>query len=117
MSQPPIIYRVAVLNEFRSNFAFVDFKKFGVMESFTSSWVSWPHKGYVQKDDRICVFLNYEQLCKTIARAEAEAVLEELIGESPLEMRGFIADEQYKLYRALGYKLTNGKYLPIFEKG
>lgn len=114
--EPPIRCRIAVLNEFRNNYAFIDFKKFGITRSSTAGWVAWPHKGYVEKDDRICVFLNYEQVCKTTARVEAEAALEELIGESPPEMRGFIEDEKYKLYRALGYELTNGKYIPSFEK-
>lgn len=100
--EPPVIYRIAVLNEFRNNYAYIDFKKFGITKLYAAFWTAWPHKGFVEKEDRICVFLNYEQVCKTTARVEAGAALEELIAGSPPEMRGFIADEKYKLRKALG---------------
>lgn len=112
---PPILYRIAVLNEFRNEFAYIDFKKFGVTKAYGAFWTSWPRKGYTDKEDRICVFLNFEQVCKTTARVDAEAALEELLAKAPPEMRGFIEDEKYKLYRAIGHELTSGKSLPIFD--
>lgn len=99
---PPVIYRIAVLNEFRNNYAFVDFKKFGEMRHWTAGWTAWPHRGYVTKDDRICVFLNYEQLVKTTAKEEALKKVKELIAECPQPMSGFLFEEAYKLYRAIG---------------
>lgn len=100
--EPPILYRVAVLNEFRNQKAFVDFKQFGTNKFWSAFWQSWPHRGYDVKDDRICVFLNYEQVCKTTSKDEAALELSILICGCPVETAGFMAAEQYKLYRAVG---------------
>ena len=73
--EPPIIYRIAVLNEFRNNYAFIDFKKFGITKLYGAFWTAWPHRGFNDKEDRICVFLNYEQKIKTTSSKEAALCL------------------------------------------
>lgn len=103
--EPPILYRIAVLNEFRNNKAFIDFKQFGMVKSYGAFWQSWPHKGFIEKEDRICVFLNYEQRTKTVSKDEARKEVDRLIAECPPPMSGFLFEEKYKLYKALGFDI------------
>jgi hypothetical protein len=100
---PPVICRIAVLNEFRCNFAYVEFKKFGEVRLYAAFWTAWPHRGYDVKEDRICVFLNYEQLVKTTSKDEARNEVERLVAECPDGMSGFLFEEKYKLLKAIGF--------------
>lgn len=101
--EAPILYRIAALSEFRNNWAYVDFKKFGEVKIYAAFWTAWPHRGFNLKDDRICVFLNYDQLIKTTDKNEARKGLDKLIAECPDGMSGFLFEEKYKLYRTIGF--------------
>jgi hypothetical protein len=98
----PILYRIGILNEFRNNWAYVDFKQFGEVCIYASLWNAWPHRGYNLKDDRICVFLNFTQLVKTESKDEAAKHLTKLIEDCPPKMHKFLVEEKCGLYKALG---------------
>lgn len=101
-TQPPIIYRIGIINDFRETFAFVDYKKFGVVEYLQAFFVLGDHKGFVEKEDRIHIFLNYKKQIATVDSKEAGAVLANLICSCPAEMAGYLAGTQDVLYRAMG---------------
>ena len=76
-------YRVAVLNDFRNTYAFIDFKKFGPVTHLEVCEVKGPMPERVASDDGIGIFVNWKRLVVVQDRASALYLLEDLIVKAP----------------------------------
>jgi hypothetical protein len=87
-------YRVAINNNFKKFYGYLDFKRFGVVTDFVaySGNSSGPNEG--ETNDCIGIYLNYKTVAVVKSKAEAIKILEQLVSECPAE--GKKDYEQYK---------------------
>lgn len=101
MSNERFRYRIAINNNFRSAYAFLDYKKFGVVTDFTAfaGNSSGPNEG--ETKNSIGLYRNFQCVAVVRSKQDAVSVLEKLIAECPVE--GKRDYEQYKevLFRSL----------------
>jgi hypothetical protein len=94
-------YRIAINNNFRGEYSYLDFKKFGVVTDFTAftGTSSGPNEG--ETPQSIGIYRNYKLVAIVYSKSEAIVVLEKIIGECPQD--GKKDYEQYKeiLFRSL----------------
>lgn len=92
-----ILYRIAIINDFRSTFACIDYKNFGATMTL-GAWLHEPSVKHRQHpSDDIGIFLNYNQIKRTKNKAEAIKIINELLEDAPKEV---IQQADY-LFRAL----------------
>jgi hypothetical protein len=89
-------YRVAVNNNFKQLYAYLDYKQFGVVSDFVafSGNSSGPNEGETLQC--IGVYLNYKCAGILKSKAEALALIEKLISLAPLEAR-----KDYEAYKGI----------------
>ena len=96
-----IRYRIGIINDFKSVFAYVDYKKFGIVEILDACAITTEHRGYNITKDSIGVFLNYKLVGETKSKAEALKMVEALIEKAPLEAKRDLTEQKYYLTDAL----------------
>lgn len=84
-----IRYRVGILNDFKNSHAFIDYKKYGVLEildvSISSSVVE-----YQKPEDEIVIFLNFNIVDRFKEKTQAINLVKKLLNQAPAEaMRDF----------------------------
>lgn len=96
-----VLFRIAVLNDFRKSFAFIDYKRYGIMRQVGAGFTSQPHKGYDISSDCITLFINYDQVRQLKSRTDAERLMRELLAAAPPECAKDIEELAYYLFRAI----------------
>lgn len=101
MSNDRFRYRVAVNNNFKQRYAYLDFKKFGVVTDFVAFAGNSSGPNEEETTNGIGIYLNYKLIGFVASKAEATKIVERLINECPIE--GKKDYEQYKdlLFRSL----------------
>lgn len=94
-------YRIAVNNNFRGLYAYLDFKQFGIVTDFVafSGTSSGPNEG--ESPQSIGIYLNYKCIGIVKSKAGARVLLEKLILEAPVEARKDFEDYKDKLFKVL----------------
>lgn len=82
-------YRIGVINDFRSTFAFVDYQKFVSLDMWDACCVSSPHRGYHKAEDSIGVFLNFKMVGEFKEVQSAKQLLQKLIEDAPVNLRDY----------------------------
>lgn len=95
-------YRIAVNNNFRQLYCYLDFKQFGSVTDFTA--FSGISSGPNERETSQCIgiYLNYKLICITKSKDEARVTIEKLIFECPNE-----AKKDYEQYKGLLFKVIN----------
>jgi hypothetical protein len=85
---------LAVRNDFKNTYAYLNFFKSGEHEDFVACATGGEHKGYQEKDDVIGIFVNFNEVALVKSKAEARKILDKLIKDCPKEAKSNF--EQYK---------------------
>lgn len=101
MSDERFRYRVAINNNFRKEYAYLDFKKFGVVTDFVAfaGGSSGPNDG--ESSSSIGIYKNYKTVAIVNSKAEAIKVLEKLVSECPAEGKKDYEAHKEVLFRSL----------------
>lgn len=81
-------YRIGVIDDFNSTFAFIDYRTFGDgrMQVWDACKISTAHRGHALSTDSIAVFLNFNKLGNFKIREEADRLINKLILDSPVDL-------------------------------
>lgn len=87
-------YRVAVNNNFRKLYAYLDFKQFGPVSDFVAfaGTSSGPNEG--ESLQSIGIYLNYKLVAVVKSKVGARVLIEKLVSECPPEAR-----KDYEAYK------------------
>jgi hypothetical protein len=84
-----IRYRIAVVDDFRNEFSFVEYKQYPRdMRIWDACKVSGPRE-YQKATDCITVFLNYKEVGKFKTREDALNLIRRLLEEAPVNLDEF----------------------------
>jgi hypothetical protein len=91
-------YRIAINNNFRKLYAYLDFKYLGAVIDFTAfaGTSASPNEG--ESADSIGIYLNFKLFCLTKSNEEARRALNKLISECPEEAKTDIQNYQNILF-------------------
>lgn len=94
-------YRIAINNNIKKTYSYLDFKRFGVVTVFNafSGVSSGPNKH--EELDEICIYFNYQFVCVTKIKKEALRVIERLIVNCPNEAQKDYENYKHLLFRDL----------------
>ena len=84
-----VFYRIGVINDYRSSFSFIEYRKFGILESWSAGSFRDTHRGFEIKDDCISVFLNYQKVGVFKSKEQANQKIKELINKYQKELTDF----------------------------
>lgn len=92
-------YRVAINNNFKKAYAYMDFKKFGVVTDFTAfaGTSTGPNEGETM--NCIGIYSNYNKVAIVSTKVEAKKVLDKLISDCPQEGR-----KDYEAYKEILFR-------------
>lgn len=101
MSNERFRYRVAINNNFRKEYAYLDFKKFGVVTDFVAfaGNSSGPNDG--ETTECIGIYRNYQTIAIVKTKSEAIVILEKLVNECPNEGKKDYEQNKGILFRSL----------------
>jgi hypothetical protein len=94
-------YRIAINNNFRGKYSYLDFKKFGVVTDFVAfaGTSSGPNDG--ETPNSIGIYKNYNMVEVVNSKAEAIKILDKLISECPAEGKKDYEQNKEILFRSL----------------
>ena len=94
-------YRIAINNNFRKKYAYLDYKKLGIVTDFVAFAGDSSGQNEDESEHTIGIYKNYKTVAIVNSKAEAVKELDRLISECPNEAKKDY--EQYKelLYRSL----------------
>lgn len=81
-------YRIGVIDDFRNEFSYVDFRDYGGAQVWAINKVRGPAKRQ-EADDAIRVFLNFKQVGIYKARSEANLAIKNLMDSAPVSLVEF----------------------------
>lgn len=88
-SQPEIYakFRLSIWNEFRSEYSYVDYRRWGVVELWAGSRIRWkPERSRQRPEDCIEVWFNWEKVGEYKSYAEVEKQLRAHLRLSPVHL-------------------------------
>lgn len=89
MSEETIFYRIGVINDFKNEFAFIEYRDYGELKIWNSCAVRCEHRGHQLAKDSIGVFLNFELVGEFRSFDEANALIRKLIAQAPTDLTEF----------------------------
>jgi len=100
-SPNPTLFRIALQNDYRGTFAFIDYKQYGIMTSVGAGVTGQKHRGYALSDDCITIFVNYQQVAQFKTKVDATRELKRILVKLPPEVLRSIEDLTYYLFDAV----------------
>ena len=94
-------YRVAINNNFKKLYAYLDFKKFGVVTDFVAFSGNSTGPNEEETSEGIGIYLNYKLVKFVTSKAEAIKVLETLIENCPQEAKKDYEQNKHMLLKGL----------------
>lgn len=94
-------YRVAINNNFKKCYAYLDFKKFGVVTDFVAFCGNSSGLNEGESLNEIGIYLNYKLIALSKTKNDAIEVLEKLVNECPNEAKKDYENYKELLFRSL----------------
>ncbi len=82
-------YRIGLIDDFRNEFSFVDYRDFGGLQVWNACRIGMAHRGHQLSDDSIHVFLNFKKVGIYQDRQAANTVLSRLLSAAPVDLAEF----------------------------
>lgn len=89
MKNNVIRYRIGIIDDFKNEYAFVDYRDYGGIQIWDACRVASAHRGYHLQEDSIHVFLNLNKVGEYHTRHEAEGVIKKLLLDAPIDLKEF----------------------------
>jgi hypothetical protein len=94
-------YRIAINNNFRGEYSYLDFKKFGVVTDFVAFAGTSSGANDGETPQSIGIYKNFNTVAIVNSKAEAIKILEKLISECPNEGKKDYEQHKEILFRSL----------------
>lgn len=82
-------YRISVDNAFRNEFAFIDYRRWGVLQVWSAGKFRGPPPPFQARDACISVYFNYELVREVRSNVEGNRVIQRLLSEAPVDLDEF----------------------------
>jgi hypothetical protein len=88
---PPVFarYRIAVDNEFRNEFSFIDYHRWGILQVWNAGRFKGPRPRHQDRNAGIDVFCNYELVNTVKSNGEGNKLVKRLLAEAPVDLSEF----------------------------
>ena len=80
---------MAVVNDFRNETSFVDYRRYGTLQVWDASVTSGPRRPQ-RSTDRITVYLNFRPVGEFTETAAARALVKALLNQAPVDLSEFL---------------------------
>lgn len=82
-------YRIAVDNEFRNEFSFIDYRRWGILQVWNAGKFKGPLPRFQDRNAGIDVFFNYELVSTVKSNGEGNKLIKRLLAEAPIDLSEF----------------------------
>jgi hypothetical protein len=86
---PPETYakfRLAIVNDFRNEWSYVDYRRWGLMELWTGCRIREPPPLHQSAEDRISIWFNWEMVGAHKSYADAERQRDAYLKQAPVNL-------------------------------
>lgn len=73
-------------NDFRDEFTFVDYRRWGILETWSAGRVNGPPPKRSRAQDRITVYFNYDVVGRYTSYQEAQKQIDALLLQAPVKL-------------------------------